>query len=145
GALRHRTAGRVAVPAIVLEHRHPQARCRGSHGGCGQHMTVSDSLDSATLTVSRTAAEYADAVDRANCIPEQALGALRSEGLLSLLIPPALGGQGRSLSQVAAVCHALARSCGSSAMIFAMHQIQVACIVAHGQRSEWHRALLQRL
>jgi acyl-CoA dehydrogenase len=108
-------------------------------------MTVSDSADSAILTVSRTAAEYADAVDRANCIPEHALAALRSAGQLSVMIPPALGGQGRSLSQIAAVCHALARSCGSSAMIFAMHQIQVACVVAHGQRSEWHRSLLQRL
>jgi acyl-CoA dehydrogenase len=30
-------------------------------------------------------------------------------------------------------------------MIYAMHQIQVACIVAHGMRSDWHRSLLQRL
>jgi acyl-CoA dehydrogenase len=30
-------------------------------------------------------------------------------------------------------------------MIFAMHQIQVACIIAHGQDSEWHRSLLRRL
>jgi acyl-CoA dehydrogenase len=108
-------------------------------------MTVSDSLDAATLAASRVAAEHADAVDRANCIPEEALAALRSEALLSMLIPPPLGGQGRSLSQVAAVCHAVAKSCGSSAMIFAMHQIQVACIVAHGHRSEWHCSLLQRL
>jgi acyl-CoA dehydrogenase len=108
-------------------------------------MTVSDSLDAATLTVSRVAAEHADAVDRANSVPDQALAALRTEGMLSLLISPSLGGQGRSLSQVAAVCHALARSCGSSAMILAMHQIQVACVVAHGQHSDWHRSLLQRL
>src|SRR5579872_1699270 len=108
-------------------------------------MTVSDSLDAATLVASKVAAEHADAVDRANRIPEQALAALRDESLLSLLVPSALGGQGRSLSQVASVCHALARSCGSSAMIFAMHQIQVACIVGHGQGSDWHRALLQRL
>ena len=108
-------------------------------------MTVSDSLDAATLAASRVAAEHADAVDRANRIPEQALAAMRGESLLSLLVPSALGGQGRSLSQVASVCHALAQSCGSSAMIFAMHQIQVACIVAHGQRSDWHRSLLQRL
>jgi acyl-CoA dehydrogenase len=108
-------------------------------------MTVSDSLDAATLTASRTAAEHADTVDRGNCVPDQTIAALRNEGLLSILIPPSLGGPGRSLSQVASVCHALARSCGSSAMIFAMHQIQVACIVAHGQRSDWHRELLQRL
>ena len=108
-------------------------------------MTVSDSLDAATLVASRVAAENADLVDRTNRIPEQVLAALRDEALLSLLVPPAQGGPGRSLSRVATVCHELARSCGSSAMIYAMHQIQVACIVAHGQRSDWHRALLQRL
>jgi acyl-CoA dehydrogenase len=108
-------------------------------------MTVSDSLDAAALVVTRVAAEHADAVDRANSIPAQTLTALRCAGLLGLLVPPALGGQGSSLAQVAGVCHSLARSCGSSAMIFAMHQIQVACIVGHGQRSDWHRTLLQRL
>jgi acyl-CoA dehydrogenase len=30
-------------------------------------------------------------------------------------------------------------------MIYAMHQIQVACIVRHGQQSPWHRRLLERL
>ncbi len=108
-------------------------------------MTVSDSLDAATLVAARVAAEHAESVDRGNCIPGQTLAALRGESLLSLLVPPALGGHGRSLTHVASVCHALARSCGSSAMIYAMHQIQVACIIAHGQHSEWHRTLLQRL
>jgi acyl-CoA dehydrogenase len=108
-------------------------------------MTGSDSLDGSTVTVAKAAAEQADAVDRGNSIPADALAALRAESLMSVLVPPSLGGQGRSLAQVASICHAIGRSCGSSAMIFAMHQIQVACIVAHGQRSEWHRALLQRL
>jgi len=108
-------------------------------------MTVSESLDAAALGAARVAAEYADTVDRGNCIPEQALAALRRERLLSMLVPAALGGHGCRLSEVAAVCHTLAQSCGSTAMIHAMHQIQVACIVAHGQHSDWHRTLLQRL
>jgi acyl-CoA dehydrogenase len=108
-------------------------------------MSVSESLDAAALAATRVAAEHAEAVDRNNCIPEQALAALRREGLLSMLIPPALGGQGRSLAQTASVCHMLAQSCGSTAMIHAMHQIQVACIVAHGQQSDWHRALLEQI
>jgi acyl-CoA dehydrogenase len=70
---------------------------------------------------------------------------LRRESLLSLLVPTTLGGQGQSLTQLAATCYALAQACGSSAMIFAMHHIQVACIVAHGQRSDWHRTLLRQL
>jgi acyl-CoA dehydrogenase len=106
-------------------------------------MNVSNGLDAATLAVSRTAAEHADEVDRASRIPEEAVRAMQSEGLMGLLVPAAQGGPGRSLSQVASVCHALGQACGSSAMIYAMHQIQVACIVAHGAESDWHRTLLR--
>jgi acyl-CoA dehydrogenase len=108
-------------------------------------MSISASADAGALAVAKVAADHADAVDRGNCIPEATLAALRSEGLLSMLVPRPLGGQESTLSQVAAVCHALGQSCGSSAMIFAMHHIQVACVVAHGMQSDWHRALLQRL
>jgi len=108
-------------------------------------MSISTSVDAGALAVARVAAEHADAVDQGNCIPAATLAALRNEGLLSLLVPRALGGQECALSQVAAVCHALGQACGSSAMIFAMHHIQVACVVAHGMQSDWHRALLQRL
>ena len=95
--------------------------------------------------VCKIATANADTVDRANAAPEETLAALRRESLLSLLVPTTLGGQGQSLTQLAATCHALAQACGSSAMIFAMHHIQVACIVAHGQRSDWHRTLLRRI
>jgi len=108
-------------------------------------MNVSTGLDAATLAVCRTAAEHAETVDRDSRIPEEAVHAMQADGLLALLVPAELGGPGRSLTQIAAVCHALGQACGSSAMIYAMHQIQVACIVAHGIESEWHRALLRRL
>jgi acyl-CoA dehydrogenase len=108
-------------------------------------MNVSNGLDAATLTASRIAAEHADDVDRAGRIPEEAVCAMQAEALMSLLVPAEFGGPGRSLSQVASVCHGLAQSCGSSAMIYAMHQIQVACIVAHGTGSDWHRAMLRRV
>lgn len=107
-------------------------------------MKRGDSLEGARAA-SGIAAERADAVDREGCMPSEAIAALRSEGLLSSLVPRAFGGQQRQLSEVAAVTCALGRSCGSTAMIHAMHQIQVACIVAHGQNSEWHRGLLRRL
>jgi acyl-CoA dehydrogenase len=108
-------------------------------------MNVSRGLDSATLAVARTAAEHADDVDRAGRIPEETLRAIQAEGLMGLLVPAAFGGPGRSPSQVAGVCHALAQSCGSSAMIYAMHQIQVACVIAHGAESDWHRDLMRRI
>ena len=108
-------------------------------------MNAGAGLEAAILAVSGTAAEHADAVDRAGRIPEEAIRALREARLMGQLIPEAYGGPGRSLSQVAAICHALAQACGSTGMIYAMHQIQVACIVAHHANSAWHRALLQRI
>jgi len=38
----------------------------------------------------------------------------------------------RSLIILVAPCEALAKGCASSAMIYAMHQSQVVCIVDHG-------------
>jgi acyl-CoA dehydrogenase len=108
-------------------------------------MTVSDAREAAPRSAALVAAEHADAVDRDSALPREAIEALRQEGLLSALVPAAFGGEQRPMSQVAAACHTLACACGSTAMILAMHQIQVACIVAHGGESEWHRWLLRRL
>jgi acyl-CoA dehydrogenase len=108
-------------------------------------MNAGSGLDAAILAVSRTAADHADDVDRTSRVPEETVRAMQAQALMGLLVPVALGGPGRSLSQVASVCHALAQSCGASAMIYAMHQIQVACIVAHDGGNNWHRALLQRV
>jgi acyl-CoA dehydrogenase len=108
-------------------------------------MNAGNSLDAASVVASRVAAEHADAVDRAGRVPEEAISALQAQRLMSLLVPVDFGGQGRSPSQAATVCHALAQACGSSGMIYAMHQIQVACIVAHGGASAWHRDLQRRL
>jgi acyl-CoA dehydrogenase len=108
-------------------------------------MNVSNGLDAAILAVAKAAGDHADDVDRASRIPEEAVRAFQTEALMGLLIPASLGGPGRSMSQVASVCHAVAQFCGSSAMIYAMHQIQVACIIAHGTESDWHRTLLRRI
>lgn len=108
-------------------------------------MNVSNNLDAAAMAASQVAAEHADAVDRGGRVPEEAIRALQAQRLMSALVPPDLGGPGRSISQVAAVCHALAQACGSAGMIYAMHQIQVACIVAHAGTSAWHAELLRRL
>lgn len=108
-------------------------------------MTVSNGADAAVLAASKAAADAADDVDRVSRIPEEAIRAMRAERLMGLLVPPAFGGPGRSLAEVASVCHALAQACGSSGMIYAMHQIQVACIVAHGAASDWQCSLMRRI
>ncbi|XEY17746.1 acyl-CoA dehydrogenase family protein [Azospirillum sp. HJ39] len=90
------------------------------------------------------AARHADAVDRDGRFPAEAFDALRAERLLGAMVPAELGGGGASLFEVAAACHALARGCGSTGMIHAMHQIQVACLVNHGGNG-WHRGLMARI
>ena len=43
------------------------------------------------------------------------------------------------------MCYALGRACSSTAMIFAMHQTKVACLVRHGTGSRWHETLMRRV
>jgi acyl-CoA dehydrogenase len=87
----------------------------------------------------------ADAVDHHARFPAEAFDAAREYRLLGMMVPVALGGEGASVSDVADVCYSLARSCASTAMIFAMHQIMVAILIRHGQSSPWHIELLRRL
>jgi acyl-CoA dehydrogenase len=71
-------------------------------------------------------------VDTKARFPSEAVDALRERGLLGALIPVEFGGESATLSDVAAATEALGRHCASTAMIFAMHQIQIACLVQHG-------------
>jgi acyl-CoA dehydrogenase len=91
------------------------------------------------------AAEHAAEVDREGRFPVQTIDALRGERALSALIPSQLGGGGVSLETIASCCFELGRHCGASAMVFAMHQIQVATLVRHLHRDSWHEAYLGRL
>jgi acyl-CoA dehydrogenase len=91
------------------------------------------------------AAQFADPVDREARFPHEAFDALKRERLLSAMVPAAFGGAGLSLADVGAICEMLAQGCASTAMVYAMHQIQVACIEAHGSESAWHRQLLAQL
>lgn len=100
------------------------------------------------LGVDRAAAvarEHADAVDRDGRFPSEAMAALREEELLGAMVPRALGGHGATIADVAHHCQRLAQGCASTAMIYAMHQIQVACILAHGLKDEWNRAFAGRI
>ena len=78
-----------------------------------------------------TVAPHSESVDHEARFPLEAFDALRAAKLLSCYIPVELGGMGLDIAQVAKICEALGQYCASTAMIFAMHQIQVACIVHH--------------
>jgi acyl-CoA dehydrogenase len=81
-------------------------------------------------------------VDHAARFPAETLAALREVKAMSCLLPCDLGGGGASLSAVAGACFELARHCGASGMVFAMHQIQVACIVRHGMSQPFFRSYI---
>jgi acyl-CoA dehydrogenase len=87
----------------------------------------------------------AGSVDRESRFPSEAIDALRDAKLLSALVPASYGGLGCSITQVSEMCDVLGQHCASAAMVFAMHQIQVACIVRHGQGSPFFRDYLREL
>jgi acyl-CoA dehydrogenase len=95
--------------------------------------------------VAAAAAEHAAEVDRDSRFPFETFAAARQHRLLSMLVPTELGGDGASMSDVVDVCYMLGAACGSSGMIFAMHQIQVVILLRHAKNSPWHQQLLRRL
>jgi acyl-CoA dehydrogenase len=77
--------------------------------------------------------------------PTEAFDALKAERLLSAYVTEEFGGMGLTMSQICRICEVLGHYCASTAMVYAMHQIQVACILHHGQSSDYFRAYLRRL
>ncbi|HMK62090.1 MAG TPA: acyl-CoA dehydrogenase family protein [Acidimicrobiales bacterium] len=86
----------------------------------------------------------AEDVDRKARFPSEALEALQAARTLSALVPAELGGWGLALGEVAEATCTLARHCASTAMVFAMHHMQAACLVRHG-RSEFLRDVARQL
>ena len=90
-------------------------------------------------------APASDDVDARARFPTEAFEALRAEKLLSAYVTPEFGGMGLSMTEICRICEALGHYCASTAMVYAMHQIQVACILHHGQSSEFFRGYLRRM
>jgi acyl-CoA dehydrogenase len=109
------------------------------------HLPAAATLQARVATVVATATAHAAHVDRDSRFPQEAISAARAERLLSVAVPREFGGDGASIAEVADICYALGRACASTAMVYAMHQTKVACIVRHGQNSAWHQQLLRRL
>ncbi len=90
-------------------------------------------------------APAAEAVDRDARFPEESFAALRAERLLSAYVPAEFGGMGLDIVQVSRLCEALGQYCASTAMVFAMHQIQAACLVHHGLGTPFFRDYAREL
>jgi acyl-CoA dehydrogenase len=91
------------------------------------------------------AAAHAEDVDRHARFPVETIEALRQERALSAFLAPELGGAGVSFEAIAEACLQLGRRCGASAMVFAMHQIQVVTIARHLDDAPWFEAYLRSL
>jgi acyl-CoA dehydrogenase len=98
-----------------------------------------------TTAVATAAASEAEAVDRDARFPQAAIDAARQHRLLAVQIPQQFGGDGATIFDVTDMCYTLGRACSSTAMIFAMHQTKVACLVRHGVGSSWHETLMRRV
>jgi acyl-CoA dehydrogenase len=113
-------------------------------------MTLAIDTDAAFVdTVRRIADEvatvHADDVDRGARFPAETIAALREERALAAFVPTELGGLGVSFPALAEASFELGRRCGASAMVFAMHQIQVHSIVRHREDSKWFSDYLAQL
>ena len=111
----------------------------------GQVLPLTKDIKRRAQAAAAVAAAHATPVDGEARFPTEAFSAIRAQRLLGILVPVELGGEGARISDVVDVCYVLGRACGSTAMIFAMHQIMVACIVRHAAGSLWHQELLRRL
>ena len=100
-------------------------------------------LSSVKRIAQGVAAPNAGDVDQQARFPTETVAALREAGVLSALVPREYGGAACTMAEAAQLCAALAQSCGSSAMVLAMHFSQLACIARHGTGSEFFRNWLR--
>ena len=84
-------------------------------------------LEVVTHIADEFAAPNADDVDRQARFPVETLEGLKAAGVLGALVPTELGGLGTTMSEAGDAIAALSRRCSSSAMVLAMHHLQVAC------------------
>lgn len=90
-------------------------------------------------------AEHAFDVDEKARFPHEAFNAFKEAKLLSAYVPVEFGGMGLSISEICKLCEVLGNACASTAMVFAMHQIQVACVVHHHNSSAYFTDFLRQL
>ncbi len=88
---------------------------------------------------------HAAAVDAAARFPTESLAEIRRQRLLGIQVPAALGGEGVGIAKIADLCYILGQSCSSTALIYAMHQIKMACIVRHSQGNAAIGRILSRI
>ena len=77
-------------------------------------------------------AHAAAQIDRERAFPSANLTLLADIGAYGLVVPQSAGGAGGSLVALAHACRSLGRACASTAMVYLMHSVTSAAIVAGG-------------
>ncbi|MGC5535276.1 acyl-CoA dehydrogenase family protein [Streptomyces sp. SR-10] len=97
----------------------------------GSESSRSERLAGSVDAVVHVAAFHAGDVDAGARLPVEAIEALREQNLLAAVAPRDLGGPGLSVQELVTVARRIAGGCGSTAMVWAMHQGQLACLCRH--------------
>lgn len=71
-------------------------------------------------------------VDLRARFPHEAVDAFREAGLLAAMVPVELGGMGARASEMAGAVRAVAAHCCSSALVLAMHSMEISNLARHG-------------
>jgi acyl-CoA dehydrogenase len=87
----------------------------------------------------------AAAVDAEARFPGEAFAEIRKQRLLGIQVPQTSGGEGANIAEIADVCYILGQACSSAALIYAMHQIKMACIVRHAKGNAALERILCRI
>jgi len=87
----------------------------------------------------------AAAVDAEARFPSEAFAELRRQRLLGIQVPQVLDGEAATIGELADVCYILGQACSSTGLIYAMHQIKMACMVRHFKNSPALEAILRRI
>jgi len=104
--------------------------------------STSELVSKATQIGVEVAGPHAAEVDAEARFPREAIDALKRHRLLGAGVPVELGGVGASMVQLAEVCEVLGQHCASTAMVYAMHLIQIACIARHRAGSQFFAGYL---
>jgi acyl-CoA dehydrogenase len=87
----------------------------------------------------------AAAVDAEARFPRESFAEIRKQRLLGIQVPQPLGGEGAGIAEIADVCYILGQACSSTALIYAMHQIKMGCIVRHTKGNAALERILSRI
>ena len=110
-----------------------------------QQETDARFLDYIRKIADEVAAKHAGDVDIKARFPQESIDALKQAKALSAFLSSDLGGDGVSFAAIAEACFILGKRCGATAMVFAMHQIQVVTLARHAASQPFFGEYLRRL